>query len=88
MAKENSYQTTRPLGIFNNIGIMKFEKPTHAKNLTFAFSGISTYYTLTGSTNLKLDENASKANSTLVVKEYTTAHPVYNAYKDIFEFQF
>lgn len=88
MAKENSYQTTRPLSIFNNIGIMKFEKPTHAKNLTFAFSGISTYYTLTGSTNLKLDENASKANSTLVVKEYTTAHPVYNAYKDIFEFQF
>lgn len=88
LAKENSYQTTRPLSIFNSIGIMRYVKPTHAKNLTFAFSGISTYYTLTGSTNLKLDDNASKANSTIVVKEYTTDHPVYNAYKDIFEYQF
>lgn len=88
LAKENSYQDTRPLEVFNNIGIMRYLKPTHAKNLTFAFSGISTYYTLTGSTNLKLDDNASKANTTLVVKEYTTAHPVYNAYKDIFEYQF
>lgn len=88
LAKENSYQSKRPLELFNNIGVMRYIKPTHAKNLTFAFSGISTYYTLTGSTNLKLDENASKANTTLVVKEYTTAHPVYNAYKDIFEYQF
>ncbi|WP_316839198.1 hypothetical protein [Pedobacter gandavensis] len=88
LAKENSYQSVRPLEVFNNIGIMRYIKPTHAKNLTFAFSGISTYYTLTGSTNLKLDENASKANTTLVVKEYTTDHPVYNAYKDIFEYQF
>lgn len=88
LAKENSYESTRPLSIFNSVGIMRYIKPTHAKNLTFAFSGISTYYTLTGSTNLKLDENASKANSTIVVKEYTTDHPVYNAYKDIFEYQF
>ena len=88
LAKENSYQSTRPLSVFNSIGIMRYIKPTHAKNITFAFSGISTYYTLTGSTNLKLDENASKANSTIVVKEYTTDHPVYNAYKDIFEYQF
>lgn len=88
LAKENSYQSTRPLSVFNNIGIMRYVKPTHAKNLMFAFSGISSYYTLTGSTNLKLDENVSKANSTIVVKEYTTAHPVYNAFKDIFEYQF
>jgi hypothetical protein len=88
LAKENSYQATRPLSVFNSVGIMRYVKPTHAKNLTFAFSGISTYYTLTGSTNLKLDDNASKANSTIVVKEYTTDHPVYNAYKDIFEYQF
>ena len=88
LAKENSYESTRPLSVFNNIGIMRYVKPTHAKNLTFAFSGLSAYYTLTGSTNLKLDENTSKANTTIVVKEYTTDHPVYNAYKDIYEYQF
>ena len=76
------------MSVFNNVGIMRYVKPTHAKNLMFAFSGISAYYTLTGSTNLKLDENTSKANSTIVVKEYTTDHPVYNTYKDIYEYQF
>ncbi|WP_293304912.1 hypothetical protein [Pedobacter sp. UBA5917] len=88
LAHENSYQDTRPLSVFNNIGTMRYIKPTHAKNLTFAFSGTSSYYTLTGSTNLKLDDNASKANTTIVVKEFTTDHPVYNAFKDIFEYQF
>lgn len=88
MVKTNSYETTRPLSIFNNVGIIHYPKNTHCKDVTFAFSGISTYYTVTGSTNLKLDDYASKANSSMVVKEYTTDHPVYSAYKDIFNYQF
>lgn len=87
LAKTNSYQTTDPLSVFNTIGVMKYPAAVHTKNITFAFSGISSYYTLTGSTNLKLDENVSKANSTLVIKEFTTSHPVYNIFKTIYEYQ-
>lgn len=53
-----------------------------------SFDGISEYYTITGSTNLKLDEHVSKANVSVVVKEYTTAHPVYNEYKDIYNYEY
>ena len=88
LAKTNSYESSRPLEVFNNIGIIHQPKNTHSKDMLFAFSGISTYYTMTGSTNLKLDEYTSKANSSIVVKEYTTAHPVYNAFKEIFNYQF
>lgn len=84
----NSYEPIFPLGNFANIGIIRTPKPTHAKDYTFAFSGLSEYYTVTGSANLKLDEYASKANASIVVKEYTTAHPVYSAYKDIYEYQY
>jgi hypothetical protein len=84
----NSNEDIFPLSTFNNIGVMSNPKPTHAKNIQFAFSGIATYYTVTGSTNLKQDEHVSKANSSIVIKEYTTAHPVYSAFKEIFEYQF
>lgn len=61
-------------------------KETHTKNTTFAFSETQQYYSITGSANLKSDENLSKANSSLVIKEFTTDHPVYNEYKKIFEY--
>ncbi|MEV0643682.1 hypothetical protein AB0I28_00325 [Phytomonospora sp. NPDC050363] len=61
-------------------------KNTHAKNTQFAFSGAGEYYCVTGSTNLKLDENASKANSSLVIKEFTVDHPVYDEFKKIYEY--
>ncbi len=88
VVKENTYESTFSLTNLNNIGIVKFPKPTHAKDITFAFSNIGSYYTLTGSTNLKLDDNLSKANSTIVVKEFTSEHPIYNAYKDIYNYQY
>lgn len=83
----NSDEDVFPLSTFSNIGIMNYPKPTHAKNIQFALSGIDTYYTVTGSTNLKQDEYVSKANSSIVIKEYTTAHPIYSAFKEIFEYQ-
>lgn len=61
-------------------------KETHTKNTTFAFSGAREYYSITGSTNLKADENNSKANTSLVIKEFTTDHRVYDEYKRIFEY--
>ena len=84
----NSYRNIYPLSLFNNIGVIKEPKPTHAKDTTFALSGICQYFSVTGSTNLKLDENCSKANNTIVIKEYTTVHPVYNAFKDIYQYQY
>ena len=42
------------------------------------------YYSITGSTNFKLDAVTSKANHSLVIKEFTTAHPIYNEFKEIF----
>ena len=61
-------------------------KKTHTKNTMFAFSESQQYFSITGSTNLKADENNSKANSSLVVKEFTADHPVYNEYKKIYEY--
>lgn len=84
----NSYDHIFPTNKFNDIGIIKYPKSTHTKDILFAFSGESEYYTITGSANLKLDEHASKANASIVVKEYTTDHPVYNAYKDIYNYQY
>ncbi len=84
----NSYDHVFSTNNFNNIGIIKYPKPTHAKDVLFAFSGVSEYYTVTGSTNLKLDEHVSKANASIVIKEFTTDHPVYNAYKDIYNYQY
>lgn len=86
--KENSYEHVFPLSNFNNIGIITEPAATHSKDMLFAFSGITSYYSMTGSTNLKLDEHCSKANSSVVVKEFTTAHPVYNAFKEIYEYQY
>ncbi len=88
LANVNSYEHVRTVGVFNNIGIMQFPTLTHAKDYLFAFSGASEYYTVTGSANLKLDEFVSKANVSIVVKEFTTAHPIYNAYKEIYEYQY
>jgi hypothetical protein len=73
---------------FNDVGVMHFDKPTHGKNYMFAFSGVQNYFTITGSANLKKDEYESKANTSVVFKEYTTAHPIYNAFKEIFEYQY
>lgn len=84
----NSYNHVFPTNQFNDIGIIKYPKATHAKDYLFAFSGISEYYTITGSTNLKLDEHVSKANVSVVIKEFTTAHPVYNEYKEIYNYQY
>ena len=84
----NSYEHVYPLSLFNNIGIIKEPKLTHAKDTTFALSSLSQYYSVTGSANLKLDAHFSKANNNIVVKEYTTEHPVYNAYKSIYEYQY
>ena len=61
---------------------------THSKDMIFAFSQHSRYASITGSTNFKLDAITSKANHSLVIKEFTTAHPVYNVFKDIFEYQY
>lgn len=88
VVRTNSYESVFPLSNFNNIGIITQPAATHAKDILFAFSGSSAYYTITGSTNLKLDEHVSKANSSIVVKEFTTVHPVYNAYKDIYNYQY
>ncbi len=84
----NTYENTYPLSNFNNIGTIKEPRPTHAKDSIFALSGIKEYFTITGSANFKLDAYCSKANNSLVVKEYTTEHPVYNEYKAIFEYQY
>lgn len=88
VVKTNSYDDVFATSNFNNIGIVKFPRLTHAKDYLFALSGLSEYYTVTGSTNLKLDEFASKANASVVVKEFTTDHPVYNAYKAVYEYQY
>lgn len=61
---------------------------THSKDMIFAFSQYSRYASITGSTNFKLDAVTSKANHALVIKEYTTVHPIYNEFKYIFEYQF
>ncbi|GIG70030.1 hypothetical protein Pen01_63250 [Phytomonospora endophytica] len=85
--EELSLQST-----YGEIGKLKYYeadhgvKKTHTKNTMFAFSGPHEYYSITGSTNLKYDENTSKANSSLVIKEFTTDHPVYNEYKKIYEY--
>lgn len=88
VVRTNSYDHVFATSNFNNIGIIKYPSDTHAKDYLFALSGISEYYTITGSTNLKLDEYVSKANASVVVKEYDTSHPVYNAYKDIYNYQY
>ncbi|WP_299671948.1 hypothetical protein [uncultured Polaribacter sp.] len=61
---------------------------THSKDIIFAFSQHSEYISITGSANLKLDAFTSKANHSLVIKEFTTAHPIYNEFKAIFEYQY
>lgn len=83
---KNSNEDNIPLSIFNNIGVMKSGKPTHSKDVLFAFGG--GFYTITGSTNLTSLENRSKANTSLVVKEYTSARPVYIAFRDIYSYQY
>lgn len=88
VVKTNSYEHIFPLSNFNNIGIITEPAATHSKDYLFAFSAVSRYYTITGSTNLKLDEYTSKANSSVVIKENTTAHPVYNAFKDIYNYEY
>lgn len=94
VVKTNTGNADWPLqGHYDKIGkLWYYEDPatdvkkTHAKNTTFAFSETQQYFSITGSTNLKSDENLSKANSSLVIKEFTTDHPVYNEYKKIFEY--
>jgi len=88
VVKTNSYETQFPISNFNNIGIAKYKRLTHAKDYLFALSGESKYFTVTGSANLKLDEYASKANNSVVIKETDPAHPVYSAYKEIYEYQY
>ncbi len=61
---------------------------THSKDMIFAFSQHSRYVSITGSTNFKLDAVTSKANHSLVIREFTTLHPVYNEFKKIFEYQY
>jgi hypothetical protein len=60
---------------------------THCKNYTYAFStgGTLKYYSITGSTNAKKSEYCFKANNALVIKETTSAHPVYDEFKAVFE---
>ncbi len=84
----NSYRNNYPLSMFKDIGKIKEPALTHAKDTTFALSGLVQYFSVTGSTNLKLDANCSKANHTTVIKEYTTKHPVYNAFKEIYQYQY
>ena len=62
------------------------EAETHAKNTQFAFSGPKQYYCVTGSANLASSEVNSKANTNLVIKEFTTEHPVYNEFKKVYEY--
>ncbi len=88
VVRTNSYDHVFPTDTFNNIGIIRYPTATHAKDFLFAFSGIREYYTITGSTNLKLDEYASKANASVVIKEYTLDHPVYDVYKDIYNYEY
>ncbi|OMF21643.1 hypothetical protein BK133_28015 [Paenibacillus sp. FSL H8-0548] len=88
VANLNSYEHLTPASVFNNIGIIKYPKLTHAKDYLFAFNNASEYYTITGSTNLKLDEFVSKANASITVKEFTSDHPVYNEYKEIYNYQY
>lgn len=59
---------------------------THTKNTQFAFSQSKRYYSMTGSANLAANEITSKANSTLVIKEFTAEHPVYNEFKKVYEY--
>ena len=73
------------LSKFNNIGIIKYPKHTHSKDVLFAFSK---FYTITGSANLTRGEYTIKANTNVVVKEYTAAHPVYNSFKAIYSYQY
>ncbi len=87
----NGFESVYPLDNFNNIdggadgGVEMVEPvPTNAKDTTFAFSGPKYYYSITGSANYKLDAFCSKANNIVVIKEFTSAHPVYNEYKAIF----
>jgi len=88
VAKTNSLESTRPLSVFNNIGAITEPAATHCKNYTFAFSGLSEYYSITGSANLKLDAFTSKANALVEIKETTTAHPIYSIFKTIYELQY
>lgn len=62
------------------------EGETHAKNTQFAFSGPKQYYCVTGSVNLAFSEVDSKANTNLVIKEFTAEHPVYNEFKKVYEY--
>lgn len=82
---KNSNESAIPLSNFNNIGTIKYPRPTHSKDVIFAFGK---FYSITGSTNLTRSENTNKANTSIVVKEYTSAHPVYNAFKAIYSYQY
>lgn len=66
---------------------LKFKARTHAKNYLFAFSsgGPREYFTITGSTNAKVNAYCSKANNQLVIKETSSDHPVYSEFKKVFE---
>lgn len=88
VVKTNSYDSVFPLTNFNKFGIMKSPVATHAKNSLFAFTGAGEYFTITGSTNYKLDGNCSKANVSIVIKEYGDSHPVFDAYEAIFNYQY
>lgn len=88
VVRKNSNEANFSLNRFNEIGIIKHPRLTHAKNVQFALSGVTRYYVVTGSTNLKQDAYVSKANASVVIKEYTTAHPVYNEYKLIYQYEY
>lgn len=56
---------------------------THCKDVIMSYTkdGLEKYVTITGSTNLKRDGNAQKANASVAVIEDGTDHSIFDAYK-------
>ncbi len=60
---------------------------THCKDVLFSFmkDGSRKYVVITGSTNLKRDGNANKANASVAILENNTDHAVFDTYKNFID---
>ena len=56
---------------------------THCKDVLLSYNkdGVHKYVVITGSTNLKRDGNANKANASVVILEDKTDHSIFDTYK-------